>query len=218
MMPAEETGASEEGRGASVLTRGGWDFALMVATVALLGALGAQSLAGTAYAWWAQRVTEGWTESAAYASYIGTMNAIAAPLVVALVVVLGLCVPKRLLTRRALLGVSVGLVAAGLVTWALTGNLVSGLAAYLTLACVLQAAVVVMTLRGAPSLRYLSEGRVTKIGSGLLHLGFLLFALVVVALQESPEMLRVFWASALFITGGTVLSFYARPIARRLGA
>ena len=33
----------------------GWDFALIVLTVALLAALGVQSIAGTGYAWWVGR-------------------------------------------------------------------------------------------------------------------------------------------------------------------
>jgi hypothetical protein len=73
-----------------------------------------------------------------------------------------------------------------------------------------------MTLAGASSLTYLTEGRVTRVGSGLLHMGFLLFALVVVALQTSPWMLPVFYAAAALITIGTVLSFYAGPVARAL--
>ena len=43
------------------------------------------------------------------------MNEIAAPMIVALVVVMGLCVPKRLFSRRVLLWVSVAMVAAGAV-------------------------------------------------------------------------------------------------------
>ena len=57
-----------------------------------------------------------------------------------------------------------------------------------------------VTLAGAPSLAYLTEGRVTRAGSGLLHMGFLLFALVVVALGTSPWMLPVFYVSALLVT------------------
>jgi hypothetical protein len=49
-------------------------------------------------------------------------------------------------------------------------------------------------------------------------MGFLLFALVVVALQDSAWMLPVFYASATFIMGGTVLSFYAGAFVRRAPA
>ena len=196
---------------------GGWDFVLMAITLVLLAALGAQSIAGTAYAWWAERTIASW-EQTGYGAYVALMNAVAAPLVVGLVVVIGLCVPKRLLSRRALLVVSLALLLVGVVAGFAFGSVTAGLAAYLVCASLLQLAVVVLTLADARSLRYVTEGRLVKVGSGLLHMGFLLFALVVVALQDSAWMLPVFYTSALFIMGGTVLSFYAGAFVRRPAA
>lgn len=72
-----------------------WDYALTVTTVILLALLGVQSFLGTIYVWWAQTANPAW-EQVGYASFVRTMNAIAAPQVVLLVVVMGLCVPKRL--------------------------------------------------------------------------------------------------------------------------
>ena len=193
---------------------GGWDFTLMVGTLLLLAALSVQSIVGTGYAWWAERTIANW-EQTGYAAYVALMNAIAAPLVVGLVVVIGLCVPKRLLSRTALLVVSVALLLVGFGTAAVTGSLTAGLTAYLVCASALQLAVVVLTLVGARALHYVTEGRLVKVGSGLLHMGFPLFALVVVALQASPWMLPVFYGSAALIMGGTVLSFYAGSFVRR---
>jgi hypothetical protein len=199
----------------STVAPGGWDFALMVATLVLLALLGAQSIIGTGYAWWAERSIPGW-EQTGYAGYVAVMNVIAAPLVIGLVVVLGLCVPKRILSRYWLIGVSAALVAAGVVGWLATGSLTTGLAVYLVLASILQLVVVLMTFLGAGAkVTYLTEGRLVKTGSGLLHMGFLLFALVVAALQQSPWMLLVFWLSALCIVVGTLLSFYAAKLVRR---
>jgi hypothetical protein len=114
-----------------------------------------------------------------------------------------------------LLAVSAGLVLAGIVGWVATGSIETGLGVYLVLASLLQAAVVVMTFLGTGSLKYMAEGRIVKTGSGLLHMGFLVFALVVVSLQQSPLMLPVFALSALLVTGGTVLSFYAGAFVRK---
>lgn len=193
--------------------RSSWDFVLMISTVVLLGGLGAQSLLGTLYSWWAYRTQSGW-EQAGYAEFTGAMNLVAGPLVVALVVVMGLCVPKRLFSRRMLAVVSVAMVAVGLATWWITGSPATGLAVYLAEAALIQVAVVALTLGGATGLGYLTENRVAKAGSGLLHLGFILFALVVVALQASPLMLPVFWAASVLLVGGTALSFYARTSSR----
>jgi hypothetical protein len=193
-----------------------WDFALMVATTALLGALGVQSLLGTLYAWWAQRSAEDWTGTTAYGGYIGVMNAIAGPLLVALIIVMGLCVPKRLFSRWVLVGVSAFMVALGVGAWLFTGDATIGMAAYLMGAAAIQVAVVMMTMVGSTSLAYLTEGRVTKVGSGMLHLGFIIFAYVVVALQKSGSMLTVFWLAAALCLGGTALSFYAGAFTRAL--
>lgn len=192
-----------------------WDFALMLITVALLGALGVQSLVGTLYSWWATRTIEGWTTSPAFGAYIATMNAMAAPLCVALVVVLGLCVPKRLFSRGALITASALMVGAGLAAWALTGSAADGLSVYLLGAGGIQVAVVVMTAVGSASVSYLSEGRLNKIGSGLLHLGFIGFAYVVAALQRSPLLLPAFGVAFVLAIGGSALTFYAGDLSRR---
>ena len=190
-----------------------WDFALTVITVALLALLGMQSFIGALVVWWAIRSIPNWQAGPGYSSYVATMNGIAAPLIVGLVVVMGLCVPKRLFARRALLWVSVAMVAVGVVAGLLLRDLGDGLAIYLLLSAVIQLAVVVMTVAGVRGPTYLTEGRLTKAGSGLLHLGFIIFAIVVVALQKSPMMLPVFWVSAVLVTGGTTLSFYASSFA-----
>ena len=55
------------------------------------------------------------------------------------------------------------------------------------MAALIQVAVVVLTAAGAKGPSYLTEGRLTKLGSGLLHLGFIAFAIVVAALQPSSD-------------------------------
>jgi len=190
-----------------------WDLTLTIITVVLLASLGIQSFLGTIWVFAAEKSVASWTQSAGYASYVAFMNAVAAPQVVALVVVMGLCVPKRLFSRKLLLAVSAGMVAAGVVAWLLTDDLARGLFIYLALAAAIQVAVVVMTVAGVRGPSYLTHGRLTKTGSGLLHLGFILFGIVVVALQRSSLMLPVFAVSAVLVTGGTALSFYADKIA-----
>jgi hypothetical protein len=190
--------------------RGTWDFLLVMITVGLLGTLGAQSLVGTLYSWWAYRTQPGW-EQIGHPGFVQAMNLFAAPLVVALVVVMGLCVPRRLLARRTLAIVSAGMVVVGVAAGLLTRSLAIGLGVYLVEAGLIQVAVVVLTLAGAAGLGYLSHGRVAKAGSGLLHLGFIVFALVVVALQKSPAMLPVFAVATVLLVVGSALAFYARP-------
>lgn len=201
-------------RGRSALTAGAtWDFVLMTLTVGLMGSLGVQSLAGTVYAWWAHNYAPLW-ERSGQAAFIDLMNAIAGPQVIALVVVMGLCVPKRLLSRGALIGVSAGMAVLGAAVAVLGSSLSMGLAVYLCAAGVLQVAVVWLTLTGGRGLTYMTESRLAKVGSGLLHLGFIVIALVVVALQRSALMMPVSMVAAALLTVGSALSFYARPASR----
>jgi hypothetical protein len=185
-----------------------WDFGLTIVTVALLASLGVQSFLGTLYVWWAQGAVPGW-DQVGYPDFVSVMNAVAAPQLVALVVAMGLCVPKRLFARRALIVVSVIMIAAGLATFGYTRSIAVGLTVYLSLAALIQVAVVALTAAGARGPSYLTEGRLTKLGSGLLHLGFIAFAIVVAALQRSSAMLPAFWVATVLMVGGTALSFYA---------
>ena len=129
----------------------------------LLASLGVQSFLGTIYVWWAQTANPAW-EQVGYASFVRTMNAIAAPQVVLLVVAMGLCVPKRLFSpddaccgsrrrwsRRA------GRVA-------VTGSLPPGWRSTSPWPALIQVAVVVLTAAGAKGPSYLTEGRLTKLG------------------------------------------------------
>lgn len=191
-----------------------WDYLLTVATVALLGSLGVQSFIGTAYVWWATYSVPGFT-AVGYRDYNQVMNAIAAPQVVALVILMGLCVPKRLLDRTTLVAVSAIMLLAGAVAWVATGSLATGLAVYLALAGLIQAAVVALAIAGVRGPSHLTEGRLIRIGSGLLHFGFIAFAFVLVALQQSAFMLPAFWAATALTLVGTVLTFYASTFAWR---
>lgn len=197
--------------------RPAWDYGLTLVTVGLLGSLGAQSLLGTLYAWFATRTVPDW-EAVSYGAFVDGMNALAAPQVVALVVVMGLCVPKRLFSRTLLVIVSAAMVTVGLIAGLAARSLEQGLAAYLALAALIQVAVVVMTVAGAQAPSYLTQGRVAKAGSGMLHLGVVLFTLVVVALQDSVWMLPTFGVSAVLILTGSAMSFYASPVARGIRA
>lgn len=192
-----------------------WDFSLTVATVVLLGGIGLQSFVGTLYVWWAGNAVPGWDSGPGYNAFVNVMNGIAAPQIVALVVVMGLCVPKRLFSRSLLMWISLAMLFAGVGVWAYTESIPDGLGAYLILAALIQVAVVVMTIAGVRGPSYLTRGRLTKTGSGLLHLGFIIFALVVVSLQESELMLPVFWTAAVLTILGTLLSFYADKLVVR---
>jgi FtsH-binding integral membrane protein len=107
------------------------------------------------------------------------------------------------------------MVAAGAFAGFASGSLATGVTVYLGFAALIQLAVVLLTAAGASGPSYLTEGRLTKLGSGLLHLGFIVFGIVVAALQRSAFMLPVFWVATVLITLGTIMSFYANQLAVR---
>ncbi|MCL4553703.1 MAG: hypothetical protein M1617_06620 [Actinobacteria bacterium] len=191
-----------------------WDYILLIVTVVLLVGLGLQSFIGTGYVWWAQANIPNFM-AGAYADYINVMNWIAAPMLILLVVAMGLCVPKRMFERTALLIVSGVMLLAGVVAWIATGSLAMGVTAYMVLAGLIQVAVVVKMIAGGRAPSYFTKGRIIKIGSGLLHLGFILFAIVCAALQDSAIMLPVFWTSTFLMGIGCIMTFYADTFAQK---
>ena len=74
-----------------------------------------------------------------------------------------------------------------------------------------QAAVVIGTVIGSKSLNFQTEGFYSQLGSGLLHLGTVLFLYDVLILSVSDiSHALVFWSATALITLGMILSFYQK--------
>jgi hypothetical protein len=179
----------------------GWDLALVLLTAATLAAFGVLALWSMFY-YKSHALRPDWSVPA----FQEMMNRLASPLVVLLIVWLVLCIPKRLLSRRALLGYSVALIAAGLAALPLAGVRFA-LGLVLALSAALQAVILGLVLAGA-RLRFSGQGLALRAGSSLLHLGTVLFTFDLVALQGSPWHIPLFWVSTALLTAGCVLTFY----------
>lgn len=201
--------------------RPGYDLALVLATVVLLLALAILSAYGTVYSFLASRANPEWAGTAAYLDYLSRMNSLAYPLVAGLVLTMALCIPKRIIPRRHLVrvAVAIALVSASL---AVTTGVRAGLLFLLVLSLGLQGAVVALTLARHRGLVFQREGLSARVGSGLLHLGFVAFVLFVVLFEgpgERPDALErlalpTFWAAAIMMLTGTFLAFYADRLPR----
>ena len=134
------------------------------------------------------------------------MNRLATPFVVLLIVWLVLCIPKRLLSRRALLGYSAAIIAAGVAALPY-GGVRFALGLVLGLSDLLQALIFALVLAGA-RLRFTGSGVALRAGSSLLHLGIVFFTFDLVALQGSPWHIPLFWVATGLLTAGCVLTFY----------
>jgi hypothetical protein len=179
----------------------GWDLALVLLTAVTLAAFGVLALWGMFY-YKSHATRPDWSVPA----FQEMMNRLAAPLVVLLIVWLVLCIPKRLFSRRALLGYSAGTLALGLAALPY-GGVRFALGLVLGLSALLQAVILGFVLSGA-RLRFAGRGIALRSGSSLLHLGIVLFTCDVVALQGSPWHIPLFWVATGLLTAGCLLTFY----------
>ncbi len=144
------------------------------------------------------------------------MNSIIAPFIVALFVLLGICVPKRLLPVTWLNRFAVVLLATALaVGWWFGVKL--GLLVILGAALLLQLVVLVLALAGRDYLSFVKKGYWVRVGSSLVHLGLVLFVLDLYFHRLPALHLLLFWVTTAATVSGMICCFYADGIARLLG-
>ena len=179
----------------------GWDLALVLLTALTLAAFGGLALWGMFY-YKSHALDPDWSVPV----FQEMMNRLASPLVVLLIIWLVLCIPKRLFSKRLLLGYSAGMLALGLAALPYGGARFA-LGLVLGLSALIQAVILVLVLAGA-RLRFAGHGLALRAGSSLLHLGIVLFTFDLVALQGSPWHIPLFWVATGLLTAGCVLTFY----------
>ena len=189
-----------------------FNFILTLITVALLAVIGIMFIIGTAYS---SIQPSNWTETALYQDYLAKMNLAVLPFVVALLIVLGICIPKRLFSGITLLKVNGALLAAALIVSVLR-DAKTGLGFLLLAAALMQIAVITLTFAGSKRLSFERPGFFLQIGSAFLHLGLVIFLFDFMLLADDPNHLTVFWASTGFIGLGMIFSFYSQEISRLL--
>lgn len=193
------------------------NYILIVATIVILAAVGIAFIFGTTFSWVMSETDTIWRQTALYQDYVNIMNLAVGPMVIALVVVLGLCIPKRLFTGIRLLQLMGGLLALTLVMSVALG-LRLGISALLTVAMLMQVAVISLTLFGSKRLIYEVTGFYIQIGSALLHMGLILFLFDLILIGDSLAQrtlhLNIFWVATVFIGLGMILVFYSDELSR----
>lgn len=184
-----------------------YDFYLMIATAAVLTAIGLICLYGIGYYTVTDQNLPQWLETPLYGQYIDSMNYYIYPFVVLLLVILGLCIPKRIVPRQWLLIAGLSILGMTIVL-ALMINMAAGLGFLLGISIIIQTAVLVLTMAGWGGLTFEREGYIVQTGSALLHLGMVIFVFDFVIMRTGGFHIPVFWAATILITLGTVLSFY----------
>ena len=140
--------------------------------------------------------------------YMENMNTLIAPFVIALIVLLGVCVPKRLLPTVWLNRFSAVLVVLAFII-SFIWNVKVGLAFVLIVSAVLQIVVLFMALAGSKNLNFEKTGYWIRVGSSLLHLGLIAFILDAFFYRYQQLHLILFRVTTISTTLGMLACFYA---------
>lgn len=186
------------------MRRFNYDFILILITVGILFFISLLCIGGMFYFKWAELQS---VAPAIKIAFQEQMNSLLAPFLVALLLTLGLCIPKRLFPPRWLYTFIILLGLTGLGS-ALVWGWREALLWMLVISAALQAIVLILVVSGR-RLKFLCEGYWNRLGSSLVHLGLVLFCLDFFLLGRWDMHLVIFWISAICIFIGMIVIFYA---------
>lgn len=192
--------------------KGSYDFQLILATTVVLAAI---SLICVAAMFQFKAAAIHLLPPEAKVAWQEGMNRLVAPFLIALLVLLGICVPKRLLPTVWLNRFAALLIVAATLTGYRFG-VKTGLLVILCVALGLQLAVLILALLGSERLNFTKKGYWGRVGSSLVHLGLVLFVLDLFFYRRPGLHLLLFWVTTAATTSGMISCFYAEGIARRL--
>lgn len=190
-----------------------YNYYIMVVTATVLTAIGLVCLYGIGYFTIRTESMPNWLETPLYGQYIDSMNLYIYPLLVVLLVVLGLCIPKRIVPRHALLTSGAGILGLTIILEFII-NIEVSLWFLLGISIVIQTAVMILTIINWGGLTFERDGYFIQVGSAMLHLGIVIFVFDFLIMRTIDLHLQLFWVATILITMGTVLSFYPEEIGR----
>ena len=185
-----------------------YDFYLILATTVVLAAISAICIWAMFYFKMAQ-IHE--MAPPGKIAWQNRMNTIIAPFIIGLIVLLGICVPKRLLPTTWLNRFAVLLVTVAALTSWLAGVKI-GLLVILCASLLLQLVILVMALFGSARLNFEKKSYWAKVGSSLVHLGLVLFILDLFFHRQQTLHLLLFWITTGASVLGMTCCFYAESI------
>jgi len=182
-------------------------FILILITVTLLLLLCILLLVGFFYAWDQTATDFRWRMTTVFSSYVYFMNIGMLSFMLALVAIVGLCIPRRLFRNVALLKF---MALASLVSLGIGIGLgyEAGIISFLSITLLIQIVSMLLTMVGDKSFGPRTQAFFLKIGSTAMHLGLLLFLADMAFFIESPSHMNIFWLSLTFILGGMSTCLY----------
>lgn len=187
-----------------------YDFYLILATTIVLFIISALCIYGMFYFRIAQLQQ---MPAVVKVGYLNQMNTIISPFLIVLILLLGICVPKRLLPTAWLNRFTIVLFVFALVV-SLGWGIKMGLIVVLIASLVLQLVVLVMVLGGSQNLHFERKGYWVRLGSSLLHLGLILFILDLFFYEKQTLHLVLFWIMTAATVTGMLFCFYADTLHR----
>jgi hypothetical protein len=186
-------------------------FILAILTIIVLVAIGLIFIFGTSYSYTMSLRDSNWTSTSLYKVYLEQMNNAVIPFVVGLIILLGLCIPKRLFSGSRLLQVTAAIAVIALMI-AIFANSKIAFAFLLLQAMIVQLVVIFLTITGSKRLSFRRQGFFIQMGSALLHLGLVVFLYDFILMPSSSYHLDIFWFSTIMIGVGMLFSFYHQPL------
>ena len=150
---------------------------------------------------------------AAKVHYLERMNSVVAPFVICLILLLGICVPKRLLST-SWLNRFAGFLGMFVLVVTIFFSIKMGLLVVLLGSFGLQATVLALALAGSKQLHFEKKGYWLRVGSSLVHLGLILFILDLFLYRMQALHLVLFWVTTVATTTGMGLCFYSGTVSR----
>lgn len=145
-------------------------------------------------------------------AYLERMNTVVVPFIIGLILLLGICVPKRLMPVRWMNRFALALAIAATVVSVWQG-IKTGLIVVLVASLILQLVVLVLAVAGSKHLHFEKSGYWVRVGSSLVHLGLILFVLDLLLYKHLALHLFLFWVTTGASVLGMLLCFYSQGVA-----
>jgi len=193
-----------------VKRKSSYDYYLILATTAVLFIISVLCIYGMFYFKLAQ-VQQ--MAPAIKIAYMSRMNTMISPFLIGLILLLGICVPNRLLPTVWLNRFAAALFVL-VIAVSLGWGIKTGLIVVLIASLILQLAVLALALGGSQALHFEKKGYWVRLGSSLLHLGLILFILDLIFYEKQTLHLVLFWVTTAATVIGMLLCFYADTMVR----
>ncbi len=188
--------------------KGSYDYYLILATCVVLAIISVICIYGM-FAFKFAQIQQ--TAPDVKAAFMDRMNLFISPFIIGLILLLCICVPKRLLPVRWLNIFTAALLAVTVLISFVWG-LLTALKISLGVTLILQLIVLVMAVSGSEHLNFEKKGYWQRLGSSAMHLGLVLFIFDLFFYQDRTLHLLLFWLTTITTVAGMIGCFYAEAV------